>query len=58
MLTTSQTKTDANGQFTMRGVAPGSYVVKVRKDDGTEASKPVDVVEGASAAVEIRFPAQ
>lgn len=54
----TQVKTNAGGQITLRGIAPGSYVVKVRRDDGTEQSKPVDVVEGASAAVEIRFPAQ
>ena len=58
LLSSTQMKTDANGQFTLRGIAPGSYVVKVRKDDGTEATKPVDVVEGASAAVEVRFSAQ
>jgi hypothetical protein len=58
ILTTSQTRTDSSGRISLRGIAPGSYVVKLRREDGTEATKPVDVVEGASAAVEIRFPAQ
>jgi hypothetical protein len=58
ILSSTQTKTDGNGQVTVPGIAPGSYVVKVRREDGTEAQKPVDVVEGASAALEIRYPAQ
>lgn len=54
----SDPRTDAHGQITMRGVAAGSYTVKVRRDDGVEATRAVDVVDGASAAVEVVFPAR
>ncbi len=58
IFSSSEPKTDAQGQIVIRGLAPGRYVLKVKKDDGAEAQGAVDVVEGAGAAVEILFSGQ
>lgn len=58
LFSTSKTKTDANGQTTIRGVSAGSYRVRATRSGVVATSELVEVFEGTSTAVEITLSAE
>ncbi len=55
LFSTATLKTNANGQLTISGLAPGTYRLQVEKRNATARTEAIEVFEGGTSSVELRL---